>query len=389
MLKIKMASVTVTVGNLPVDSSIDLTGGIEASGGYYEVGGGISQNMAQNGSSITELIGDFFGPGAGWDMTLVSNGRYAMCASPAGDGRIQYQPPSPPFSQAYWTLFCAQVGTNQFVSANTSDFSVRKGSTVLTLNTTGSPVSGGGWTISWTSSVITLTPDTPNSVWTNLPYIYLDASAFSSADRPDRIFWNSTNISYVGVQGLAASDVKQPPNCLASNTLIQVSLDGETKPIYEMVSGNKVVVKDKDGKETEVEVQILRTKRPQPEMSYEIGPVTVARSHILLLPEGERNEWMEEGDLCEKCQKKLGKGYGEEGCKRCGPVQVKGYKPLLLFHSSSPKIKKTLYLALWYHILLPKEHRNKGILLGNGWLSESFRHDLGSSLRDSQWMILS
>lgn len=170
----------------------------------------------------------------------------------------------------------------------------------------------------------------------------------------------------IGFEGVAASSIRMPPNCLHPDTKIVVSLDGKQKCIKDMVSGDTVVVMDGDER-VEVEATIVKT---QPAMNkvfkWKGSPYITSENHVLYVPKA----------IYSQPQKGLPRGF----------PHVDGFTPVMAKQSDlATMVHMTCSL---YHLVLPEEKIDCPVVLEGGWLTEPLRHLLGSQKRDAHFEVV-
>jgi hypothetical protein len=194
---------------------------------------------------------------------------------------------------------------------------------------------------------------------------------------------------YPHPQIVTFSDQAPAGICFGAKSRLVVDMDGTTKAIDEC--GGEVMVKvvSPEGDEKLVKAQVCRTRQAKLNHGVEIvglgdQPLIVSRKHSLFV----KNDFLSTfapAIWCSKC-----KAYGKStDCRKCCGWTIAGYhkiSPEMVRHS--PHMKTMCFYGDWYHIILPKAYRLWGLALGNGLLSESFRHDFGSIKEDALFTLI-
>jgi len=361
---------TVTPGFLALSSDINVAAGV-----------GISAWM--NGSNVTPIpnlsltIG-----GAATQSQILTNG-YGWVSTQANTSRsvivndANFSFTSPP---KYTTAFIAK--TNDSAHGST---------TLRLLDNEGDAFAypatisvNGNWTIATSANGITCTS---KNVVQSLPYLFLTNDISETVVNAITVE-GATTIQ--GVQAFSSSSATQPENCLDGSTQICLS-NGSFVRIDSLRCGSMIRTVTPEGLIQTTKVDIIRTRLPglhdALEITYKGTTFVSSPKHISLFEGGDLPSHVS----CCRCGSR-GNDYGRHpSCLRCSQVKVKGYRPMLgcdIAGCKDIKVQKVTHKGHWYHIILPPP-MSHAFILGNGILSEGFRHPLGSKKkRDMAWKLV-
>lgn len=265
----------------------------------------------------------------------------------------------------YWTIFTSlnetttNVETSFFMRLTNGTPSVHG----LTTNTVYG--SNAWWTIETKSSPDRVYISRTSEAWSQsatLPVLnYTPPGSRGYLD-----YQNNPDVPEIGFEAVAASSTEMPPNCLHPDTKIVVSLDGTSRCIKDLVSGDTVVVVDGDG-HIEVEAKVVKTQTALNKVyKWKDTPYITSEKHVLYLPKS----------IYSQPPRGLSRRFPQ--VKDFTPVVAKQSDLVTMAHMSCPL----------YHLVLPEEKINCPVVLEGGWLTEPLRHPFGSKNQDSHFEVV-
>jgi len=258
-------------------------------------------------------------------------------------------------------VFIASENTN----ASTKLISFGGGGTLSSFT---GPVGASGYTVTQSGNSVEIAS---TGAWGNLPVIRATTTATNFTDVT--IANVSGNALAVGIQAVSASTTAvPPPNCLKGSTPVVVDLNGTTRPIQDLVSGDTVVVRTPSGERREVTADILVSRGYRGDEVYKVdGDVESSAIHMFLKPTDL---------LCRSCGKPKPDG-DLHSCRHARHFNIPSFGVVMASNLVDPY--EVASSEPWYHVSL--ENFGWCVELGNGWLSEGFRHKLGTHAKDERW----